>query len=138
MEWQIFIVCTIFLLIPVDGADLWEYYLGEYEDIVEYSTVLATGSKIRKFKEKQSNRLTITYPEDLGPQGGEVKGGYFRVGMSNDRGRLIITEGGIGKHILEVIVEAELSSFIECNYTIYGSEPFRRATRVRNRAKEPI
>lgn len=42
-----------------------------------------------------------------------------------------LTKGHIGGTFFEIIVEAENTLYLVCNYTVYGQKPFTRAQRVR-------
>lgn len=42
-----------------------------------------------------------------------------------------LTRGQIGGTHFEMIVEADHTMFLVCNYTVYGEKPFKRTKRVR-------
>lgn len=42
-----------------------------------------------------------------------------------------LTHGGIGGTFFEMVVEADHTTYIVCNYTVYGKKPFTRTRRVK-------
>lgn len=74
---------------------------------------------------------TLTYPDRLGPYGGKIEAIHVIASQSMAEGRLFITRGQIGSTSIEIVVEADRSTYLLCNYTVYGVRPFERTKRVR-------
>lgn len=47
-----------------------------------------------------------------------------------------LTKGHIGATSFEMIVEADHTMYLVCNYTVYGVKPFQRRKRVRVESKK--
>lgn len=109
------------------------YYLGKYENSSSMDILLRRSQKVEsKSGTEEWLAETLTYPFHLGPYGGRVLAVHVKVRQTGVGGRLFISQGQIGATTqLEMVVEADMSQYLECNYTVYGEQPFTRTTRVR-------
>lgn len=133
-----FLKFFLILLVPVTiSAVTHNYYLGKYENIKKMNILMRKSLRTDSKTVEDLLAETLTYPSNLGAYGGVVQAIHVAVRQSSLIGRLYITYGGIGNSFIEMVAEAEQSTFIEANYTVYGELPFVRKFRVKYPKKQP-
>lgn len=124
------VLFLLFLYFDLAHLIVHNYYLGKFE-LRSKMDILLMRSKRRDSRYEQETAMTLTYPERLGPYGGKIEAVHVIVSQSMAEGRLFITRGQIGSTSIEIVVEADRSTYLMCNYTVYGVRPFERTKRVK-------
>lgn len=132
------LIYLLFLILDICSSLVHNYYIGKIENRNKMETLMVKSKRRLSYNQQETAiSETLTYPDRLGPYGGKIEAVHVRVAQSMAEGRVFISKGEIGNTQIEIVVEADRSTYLFCNYTIYGVRPFERKKRVKfNKYKE--
>lgn len=149
MSVRIFLIICWLLCYSNAMEYIHNYYLGHYEKRRSLDLLFRKSVSNSSDKGEYWMVQTLTYPLNLGPYGGKILAVHVGVQQTSNMGRMTqvllrllqmtylysplnsrLTHGIIGSNSIELVVEADQTSYIICNYTIYGEKPFNRTARM--------